>query len=379
MQLTKLLKRNWQKNCIMKNKEIVSKLFNFAETNGWELQESVSITRNASKLLFQISGGTIFEKELVGLNKAFSDKIVSWQNCLRTDTWEKIGYSGKHHLTFEMIGHFMFFKAGEKATKIEMINFAFKFLTEELSINPSHLIVTVHPDDKVSLKILKSLPVNEIRKNPQNISIEPFKLRYGTRVEIIWKSSSGTECELWNLVFHTNSYDKKNTDDGTMSADSGASIDRLARAQENKENDYETSYWREYLSLIVSEKNIKARLAEMLKASIFLLHDGLAPGNKGAEYVLRKIIREAYNLSQGIDECLNNYELAEYYWRNTNDSKRELFKSELMSYELALKRGEKELFKILEKNKTLKESDFIFLQETFGYPKILAIKKNYRK
>lgn len=274
-----------------------------------------------------------------------------------------------------MIGHFMFFKTGEEETKAEMINFAINFLTKELKIQPNCLIVTVHPDDNVSLKILKSLPINEIRKNLKNISIDPLKIRYGTRVEIIWKSSSGAECELWNLVFHTNSYDKKDADNGTISADSGASIDRLVRAQENKESDYETSYWHKYLSLIVSEEKIRARLAEMLKASIFLLYDGLVPNNKGAEYVLRKIIREAYNLSEDIHECLNNYELAESYWKKTNNSKKEYFKTELMSYQLALKKGEKELLKILEKNKKIEECDFIFLQESFGYPKSLAIKK----
>lgn len=359
----------------MKENQVVKDFSHLSTLKGWRWEETKPTLRNDSNLLFQISGGAVFEKELSGINQSSCSRIASFQNCLRTDTWDKIGYSGKHHLLFGMIGHFMFFENDEFSTKQIMIKTALEFLNDYLGISLDNLAVSVHPNDNLALDVWKSLNIKNVRFNPNNTSIDPFNQRYGTRTEIIFLGESGIECELWNIVFHSNSYIESKTNNSRITADSGASIDRLIRARDLKDNDYETDYWRKFTSLIDGDSDNKMRLAEMLKASVFLLNEDLTPGNKGAPYVLRKIIRESYNLSGLSDQCLSNFITTENYWLNNQNSKVDNFKLELDTYQLALKKGEKELEKIVSKKGKLEEKDILFLFDSFGYPKSLAIKK----
>lgn len=359
----------------MKENQVVKEFSRLSISKGWRWENSKPIVKSDSNLLFQISGGAIFEKELSGINQLPYYRIASFQNCLRTDTWNKVGYSGRHHLLFGMIGHFMFFEDNEFSTKQIMIKTALEFINDYLGISLENLAVSVHPNDTISLNVWKSLKIKNIRFNPNNTSIDPFNLRYGTRTEIIFLGQSGTECELWNIVFHSNSYKESGIKNSKITADSGASIDRLIRARDLKNSDYETDYWGEFTSLINGDIVTKMRLAEMLKASTFLLNENLNPGNKGASYVLRKIIRESYNLSGSKEQCLSNFMVTENYWLKNHDSKVNDFSSELDTYQLALGKGEKELIKIINKKGKLEEKDILFLFDSFGYPKNLAIKK----
>ena len=359
----------------MKENQVVKNFSHLSTLNGWRWENTRPMLRSDSNLLFQISGGAVFEKELSGINQSPYIRIASFQNCLRTDTWDKIGYSGRHHLLFGMIGHFMFFEDDEFSTKQIMIKTALEFLNEYLGISLDSLAVSVHPNDNISFDIWKSLKIKDIRLNSDNVSVDPFNQRYGTRTEIIFLGQSGAECELWNIVFHSNSYKESEQKNSKISADSGASIDRLIRARDLKDNDYETDYWREFISLIDSDPVTKMRLAEMLKASTFLLNENLNPGNKVASYVLRKIIRESYNLSSSKEQCLSNFVVTENYWLKNHDSKVDNFRLELYTYQLALDKGEKELVKIINKKGKLEEKDILFLFDSFGYPKSLAIKK----
>ena len=359
----------------MKENQVVKNFSHLSTLNGWRWENTRPILRSDSNLLFQISGGAVFEKELSGINQSPYIRIASFQNCLRTDTWDKIGYSGRHHLLFGMIGHFMFFEDDEFSTKQIMIKTALEFLNDYLGISLDNLAVSVHPNDNVSFEIWKSLKINDIRFNPNNVSVDPFNQRYGTRTEIIFLGQLGSECELWNIVFHSNSYKESERKNSKITADSGASIDRLIRARDHKNNDYETDYWIEFVSLIDGDLVTKMRLAEMLKASTFLLNENLNPGNKGASYVLRKIIRESYNLSNSKEQCLSNFIATENYWFNNHNSKMDDFRLELDTYQLALGKGEKELIKIINKKGKLEEKDILFLFDSFGYPKSLAIKK----
>ncbi len=359
----------------MKENQVVKNFSHLSTLKGWRWEDTKPTLRSDSNLLFQISGGAVFEKELSGINQSPYSRIASFQNCLRTDTWDKIGYSGRHHLLFGMIGHFMFFEDDEFSTKQIMIKTALEFLNDYLGISLENLAVSVHPNDSISLSIWKSLNIKNIRFNPNNTSVDPFNLRYGTRTEIIFLGQSGAECELWNIVFHSNSYKEGEIKNSKITADSGASIDRLIRAHDFKNNDYETDYWRDFISLIDGDTVTKMRLAEMLKASTFLLTENLNPGNKGASYVLRKIIRESYNLSSSKEQCLSNFIVTENYWLNNLNSKVDDFRLELDTYQLALGKGEKEFKKIINKKGKLEEKDILFLFDSFGYPKSLAIKK----
>ena len=359
----------------MKENQVVEDFFRFSSLNGWKWKDTGPIVKDDSSLLFHISGGAVFDKELSGISRSPFGRIASFQDCLRTDNWEKIGYSGKHHLLFGMIGHFMLFESGELSTKKAMISTTLEFVNGCLGIPLSNLAVSVHPDDMISYKVWESLDVKEIRMNPENTSIDPFNLRHGTRTEIIFLNQSGVECELWNIVFHSKSYNEDSTVDSRITADSGASIDRLIRARNFKDSDYETGYWSDFVSLISSDSADRIRLSEMLKASAFLLNENLVPGNKGATYVLRKVIRESYNLSSSKEQCLSDFIAVENYWLSGHRSRADCFKAELDAYRLALARGEKEMMKILNRKGRLSEEDILFLSGSFGYPKRLLTNK----
>lgn len=358
----------------MKTEQIIEKFLSYAGFNGWQTATNYSPLISHNKLLFHISGGVQHEKALAGLGDASCKKLVSVQACIRTDNWEQVGNSGRHHLSFLMLGHFMFFADDERATKTEMISFAANFLLSSLGISPSNLIVTVHPDDSTSKEIWQSYGLSEVREQIGNTSFDPLMARSGSRTEIIWRSPTGRECELWNIVFHSCVRGEEKPS-SLISADSGVSLDRLARAVAGTDSNYLTSSWNDYLSELSCTfgKAEVARYGEMLKAGAELLSCGLCPGNKAASYVLRKIIREAFLINGNMAHCLNDFVMTEAFWLPPGyTSNKKAFGDEMELYDSSLSNGRKACDKLLAKHGHLSVDDLRFLHETHGYPQRLA-------
>ena len=348
------------------------------ENIGFAWQESAPIVSTNPKLLFNISGGVIFEDAISHEAVLEKKRVASVQTCLRTDGWEKIGVSGRHHIVFDMLGHFSLYEMCAQEAKRMMIESAWQYLTDCLGIGPKSLSATAHPNDEVSQKIWNNLGV-AVRLDSKNVTHTPSRNRCGVRTEIVWENPhTSKSVELWNLVF--TEFQGETVFESPLSkiaADSGASIDRIVTAIECCDNDYENSGWKDVVSLIAERSTVRDRtrvfrLVDLGKASVLLASQGLRPGNKAAEYVLRKIIREAYILCQQSSLPFEEFAaVSSSYWAG-KEAALGLITEEALKFEKGLERGRKEYVKLISRRSgPLTTQDAEYLSSTFGYPRAL--------
>jgi alanyl-tRNA synthetase len=332
---------------------------------GYIIVPSSGLKAENANLLFNISGGVIFEDHIEGFNEK-SLKLASIQRCLRTDSWKKIGSSGKHHIFFEMLGHFSFYVSDSYETKLSFIKDATDFLLEIVNLPRDRIYLTIHPDDPESIQVVETLSLDFV-KNKDNISLSPQKRRSGYRVEIKWRRLQREDIELWNLVFtqyEDEKFEKKMT---KIAADSGMSLERLLAAREDKNNDYECSFWNEYVDIFRGHSVIPNehlfRMADLLRSSIELFKDGFYPGKKSHNYVSRKIMRELFALMTlyqiDIDRVVPFTNFPQEYIR------------EYYLFLAALKKGEVYIKNVKTKKQHLENQDINILFESYGYPELL--------
>lgn len=330
-----------------------SKKNNFIYNNG----DSV-IAPSDSNLLFNISGGVKYQNELLEKKKPIDSRVSSIQECIRTDNMDNIEITGRHHLFFEMVGHFMFYISKEDECKKEFISFAYNYLTKVVGLDKNRLYVTVFPEDYVSQKVWKLLENKNIINSTKNIFVSPYANKSALRTEILWEKEDKSLVELWNLVFtQFNSSQIFEKPSEYIGADSGASLERIVTAYENKNNNYENSMWLgfvndiEQISQNSSLKQIR-RIADFTNASAKLIQEGIIPGSKVQFYMLRKMLRTLIDMC---DECLINIKdlLNLYLLYNPNINKELLTNVVMGEYEKYLKaicNGLKQAKKIILKN-----------------------------
>jgi alanyl-tRNA synthetase len=343
-------------------------------TFGFKWQDSVSIVSSNPKLLFNISGGVVFENMISYGTTTESTRVVSVQTCLRTDGWEKIGRSGRHHLVFDMLGHFSFYEGKEAEVKDVMIESAWRYLTACLNISPNKLLATVHPQDVTSQKIWKRLGVRTV-SNDRNITYTPTRNRCGVRTEIVWQNpDTGKLMELWNLVF--TEFQGEILFESPLeliAADSGASIDRIITAVECSRSNYENSNWKGVICSLaerskVQDQVIMCRLADLGKAAVLLASQGLRPDNKAAGYVLRKLIRETFILCQQTSIPFDEFVAISGNQWSSAEAVKTVFTEEVLKFEKSLERGRKEYQKFVSRRSgPLIKSDIEYLASTFGF------------
>ena len=347
-------------------------------TFGFKWKDSVPIISANPKLLFNISGGVVFEDVISHGVTPEDSRVVSVQTCLRTDGWEKIGRSGRHHLSFDMLGHFSLYEGKEAEVKDVMIESAWRYLTACLGINPSTLSATVHPQDATSQRIWEGLGVRTV-SNDGHITHTSTRNRCGVRTEIVWQNpDTERSMELWNLVFtefHGEVLFESPLE--VIAADSGASIDRIVTAIECSRSDYENSNWKGVVSSLterskVQDQTIMCRLADLGKAAVLLVSQGLRPGNKAADYVLRKLIREAFILCQRASIPFDEFVVISGNRWASAEAVQAVFTEEVLKFEKGLERGRKEYQKLVSRRTgPLTEQDTEYLSSTFGFPKFL--------
>ena len=350
----------------------------FSIKNHFKYQNSTSLVAPAdSKLLFNISGGVRYQNELLGLKKTDLEKVSSIQECVRTDSLDKIGYSQRHHLFFEMLGHFMFYLCNEKECKGEFINFAFKFLTKEIGLDKNRIFVTVHSQDNVTIDVWKKIGNTNLILSDNNTFVSPYADKSALRTEIKWLKNDNSLVELWNLVF--TQFDSKELFKNPMNfiaADSGASLERIVSAYENKDNNYENSMWKDYidyLTTLSSKGTIEdyRRLADFFNTSVKLFNEGIIPGNKVQAYVLRKLLRTIFDLCNKLD--INYIDLIDNYFKFagilsvTNNEVLKLLKEELEKYQLTINNGIIQAQKLIRK-KGIENVSVNYLKSTCGLP-----------
>ena len=367
----------------MLSNEIRSKFLKFFEDKGHIIEPSSSLIPNDPSVLFTTAGMQQFKPYYTNPEAALKDfgnkNVVTVQKCIRTGDIDEVG--DNTHLTFfEMLGNFSFGGYGRK----EAIEYAHEFITKIMGLQISY--VTVYegsekvgiPEDIESVEIWKTLGITEIKKEGADVFWGPTgdEGPCGPTTEIYCKNASGEDVEIWNIVFNEYFSDgsREKLDKGEvmleklpiLGVDTGMGLERLVTVVNQKESVYETD-------LFNGEKNKEEKIiADHIKASLFMITDGVTPSNSGAGYVLRRLIRRASRFSkESLVEKIE--EIKNIYKGIYNLDDKGIIEEEENKFKQTLEKGFKEIEKIfieLEKNKKeyIPGTDSAILYQTYGFP-----------
>jgi alanyl-tRNA synthetase len=276
---------------------------------------------NDPTLLFTNAGMVQFKDVFLGKEQRDYLRAASSQRCVRAggkhNDLENVGYTARHHTFFEMLGNFSF---GDYF-KREAIHFAWDFLIYTLGIDPQRLWCTVYNDDDEAADIwLKDIGVSPQRfarlgeasnfwamgdTGPCGPCSEIF-YDHGPEVPGGPPGSADEEgdrfVEIWNLVFMQ--YER--AADGTMrplprpSVDTGMGLERISAVMQGVHSNYDIDLFKNLIraagklagTSVLTSSSLRV-IADHIRASAFLVVDGVSPSNEGRGYVLRRIIRRA--------------------------------------------------------------------------------------
>ncbi|MDH3690156.1 MAG: alanine--tRNA ligase, partial [Gammaproteobacteria bacterium] len=306
----------------MKTTEIRQTFIDFFKSRGHEHVPSSSLVpANDPTLLFVNSGMVQFKDVLLGLEKRPYSRAVTTQRCVRAggkhNDLENVGYTGRHHTFFEMLGNFSF---GDYF-KHEAIQFTWELLTEVFNLPKERLWVTVFEEDDEAARIwLDEVGVDSKRfarigmhdnfwsmgdTGPCGPCTEVF-YDHGPKVAGGPPGSADADgdryVEIWNLVFMQFNRD----DQGRMSplpkpsVDTGMGLERIAAVMQGVHSNYDIDLFRSLMQAAAELAGLKHTdndslrvIADHIRACAFLVADGVTPSNEGRGYVLRRIIRRA--------------------------------------------------------------------------------------
>ncbi len=311
----------------MKSSEIRSIFLNFFESRGHKIvPSSPLIPWNDPTLLFVNAGMVQFKKIFLGEEKSPFNRAVSCQKCMRAggkhSDLENVGHTTRHHTFFEMLGNFSF---GDYFKK-EAILYSWELLIDHFKLPIEKLYVSVFEEDDEAAKLwreITGIPDSKIVRlgakdnfwqmgdtgpcGPcSEIIIDQGKDKGCGRPDCFVGCDCDRFLELWNLVFMQFSRDT----DGTLtplpkpSIDTGMGIERISAVLQGKDSNFDSDLFEPIINDISvisgikygSSKNTDVSirvLADHVRASVFILSEGLVPSNEGRGYVLRRIIRRA--------------------------------------------------------------------------------------
>jgi alanyl-tRNA synthetase len=295
----------------------------FASEGHSIVPSSPLVPRNDPTLLFTNSGMVQFKNVFTGQEKRAYVRASSAQKCVRAggkhNDLENVGYSARHHTFFEMLGNFSF---GDYF-KERAISLAWNFLTRDLKLPKDKLLVTVYADDDEAAKLwrkIADLPEQKIVRiassdnfwamgdtGPCGPSSEIF-YDHGDKIAGGPPGSKDAEgdrfVEIWNLVFMQ--YEQLAKDNRVAlphpSIDTGMGLERITAVLQGKHDNYDTDILRALIVASSEASHVAADgqqavshrvIADHLRASAFLIADGVLPSKEGRGYVLRRIMRRA--------------------------------------------------------------------------------------
>lgn len=310
--------------------EIRSAFLNYFAAHGHKIVHSASlIPGNDPTLLFTNAGMVPFKNLFNGTETRDYTRATSAQRCVRAggkhNDLENVGYTARHHTFFEMMGNFSF---GDYFKK-EAIPFIWEVLTEVFQLPKDRLCVTVYIDDDEAYNIWRdTVGVSEDRI--VRIGDKPGHARYdsdnfwtmgdtgpcGPCSEVfydhgpeIWGGMPGTPeedgdrwIEIWNIVFTQFDRDAE----GVLHPlpkpciDTGMGLERIAAVLQGVHNNYDIDLFKKLIDAAMAvtgctdrDNNSLKVIADHIRATVFLMTDGVLPGNEGRGYVLRRIMRRA--------------------------------------------------------------------------------------
>lgn len=286
-------------------------------------QSDLLVPSNDPTLLFTSAGMVQFKHLYLTKGNLEFTRVTTCQKCFRADL-DEVGYSGRHHTFFEMLGNFSF---GDYF-KEEAIKWAWEFVTEVLKIQKDPLWVSIYKDDDETFGIWNKKigfpPKKIVRLGKDDNFWGPVGKEGGAcgpcseiyidhGEEKGCKKSSckpGCHCnrfeEFWNLVFPSYNQDKngKLNKLEKRGIDTGMGLERVASILQKVDTNFEIDIIKPIVLKIADLAEIKYKsdknsdisvkiIADHLRALVFLICDGVLPSNDGRGYVLRRILRRA--------------------------------------------------------------------------------------
>ena len=316
-------------------KEIRKEFLTFFESKNHKIVPSAPVVlKDDPTLLFVNAGMNQFKDFFLGNKKAVDTKVADTQKCLRVsgkhNDLEEVGVDTYHHTLFEMLGNWSF---GDYF-KEESIAWAWELLTEVFKIDKDRLYVSVFEGDKTD-----GLKMDSEAKEIWKKYIAEDRILEFDKKDNFWEMGETGPCgpcseihidlrsneerakqsgaslvnldheqviEIWNLVFMQ--YNRKA--DGSLEllpeqhVDTGMGFERLVRAVQLKQSNYDTDVFTPYLKALEKLSGKKYGLkentdiafrviADHIRAVSFAIADGQLPSNNGAGYVIRRILRRA--------------------------------------------------------------------------------------
>ena len=304
--------------------QIRTTFLDFFKSKGHEVvASSPLVPRNDPTLMFANSGMVQFKNVFTGMEKRPYSRATTAQKCVRAggkhNDLDNVGYTARHHTFFEMLGNFSF---GDYF-KPDAIEWAWTLITKEYGLPKDKLTTTVYHDDDEAFDLWKKiagLPDSRIIRIPTSDNFwrmgdtgpcGPCSEIFYDHGDKIWGGPPGSAeadgdrfIEIWNLVFMQ--YEEQTGGIRTSlprpSIDTGMGLERIAAVLQGTHDNYETDLFRSLISAIVERTGVAAEgnnkasnrvIADHLRASSFLIADGVLPSNEGRGYVLRRIMRRA--------------------------------------------------------------------------------------
>ena len=384
----------------MNSNEIREEFLKFFEQNNHKIMPSASLIPIDETLLFTAAGMVPFKDYFLGNNKPPHTNLVSSQKCIRTVDIDIIGDTDRHLTFFEMLGNF---SIGEYF-KEQAIKHAYEFITKNLEINPDDLWFTVYKDDDESFNIWKDVigvPEERIQRGdkdnfwqmnipgPCGPCSEIFIDRGPDYGEEGGPIGGGEDrfIEIWNLVFMESIQDEPYNVVGELPAkniDTGMGLERIAMVLQDKESPFEIDTFEsiyEQLKPKIKTPNKKYEriILDHMKASTFMISDGVVPTNEGRGYILRRLIRRAIRAYYGLTNEIDSIEflispIVEIYKDNypdlykNIDKIKKLYTTEENLFHKTLEKGTVEINRLIQDKEKFDEEKAFYLFETFGFP-----------
>jgi alanyl-tRNA synthetase len=384
----------------------------FAREGHEIVPSSPLVPRNDPTLMFTNAGMVQFKNVFTGLEKRPYVRATTAQKCVRAggkhNDLDNVGYTARHHTFFEMLGNFSF---GDYF-KERAIELAWNLVTKEFGLPAERLTATVYIDDDEAFRLWKKisgLPESRILRIAGSDNFwamgdtgpcGPCSEIFYDHGDKVWGGPPGSPeaegdrfTEIWNLVFMQ--YEQlaggERIDLPRPSIDTGLGLERMAAVLQGTYDNYKIDLFVALIDAVAAlthvdqdgERKASHRvIADHLRASAFLIADGVLPSNEGRGYVLRRIMRRGMRHAEllGAEEPLM-WKLVPVLVREMGQAYPELHRAEPLITE-TLKLEETRFRRTLERgltildeaSKSLKKGDMFdgvtafTLYDTYGFP-----------
>ena len=401
----------------MNSSEIRSKFLSYFEDKGHTVvASSPLVPGNDPTLLFTNAGMVQFKDVFLGQDRRPYSRAATSQRCVRAggkhNDLENVGYTARHHTFFEMLGNFSF---GDYF-KRDAIRYAWDLLTHVYGLSPDRMWTTVYHEDDEAYDIWTreiGVPKDRCVRIGDKVGAPKYQSDNfwqmadtgpcGPCTEIFWDHGPGIPggppgskdadadryVEIWNLVFMQFNRDEK----GVMhplpkpSVDTGMGLERISAVLQGVHDNYEIDLFQSLIQAAAREtgtrdlasKSLRV-IADHIRATAFLIVDGVIPSNEGRGYVLRRIVRRAirhgYKLGRttpffhGIVDDLARVMGGAYpELARSRERARQVLLQEEERFAETLENGMRVLEGALTREDKLLDGETVFqLYDTFGFP-----------